>query len=127
MALEPNKQDRSYQFGRLLAVLEKAERDTYQKDETREPNAIRRLSVFTQRPMETFNQLCTHIKTAYLPRLSPASRAFYEKLIGEIVEQLSQITDEPLNASLEDTYLFGYYLQRNELYKSKKEKEKEEG
>jgi CRISPR-associated protein Csd1 len=120
MALEPNKQDRSYQFGRLLAVLEKAERDTYQKDETREPNAIRRLSVFTQRPMETFSQLCTHIKTAYLPRLSPTSRAFYEKLIGEIVEQLSQITGEPLNASLEDTYLFGYYLQRNELYKSKK-------
>ena len=41
MALEPEKQDRSYQYGRLLAVLEKAERDTYSSDETREPNAIR--------------------------------------------------------------------------------------
>jgi CRISPR-associated protein Csd1 len=125
MSLEPNKHDRSYQFGRLLAVLEKAERDTYQADESREPNAIRRLPIFTQRPMTTFSQLCTHIKTAYLPRLTPASRAFYEKIIGEIVEQLSQ-SDEDLNSSLSDTYLLGYYLQRNELYKSKKEKETEE-
>ena len=33
MALEPEKKDRSYQYGRLLAVLEKAERDTFDTDE----------------------------------------------------------------------------------------------
>ena len=36
MALEKEKKDRSYQYGRLLAVLEKAERDTYGVDEDRE-------------------------------------------------------------------------------------------
>ena len=36
MMLDPKKKDLSYQFGRLLAVLEKAERDTYEDKETRE-------------------------------------------------------------------------------------------
>ena len=29
MSLDKEKKDRSYQFGRLLAVMEKVERDTY--------------------------------------------------------------------------------------------------
>ena len=41
MALEPQKKDVSYQYGRLLAVFEKLERDTYDPNEQREPNAIR--------------------------------------------------------------------------------------
>lgn len=45
MSLDKEKKDRSYQFGRLLAVMEKVERDTY-TDEGREPNAIRMQSVF---------------------------------------------------------------------------------
>ena len=50
MALEPEKKDISYQYGRLLAVFEKIERDTYDKNEGREPNAIRMQSVFANRP-----------------------------------------------------------------------------
>ena len=57
MALEADKRDRSYQFGRLLAILEKTERDTYTKDTDRETNAIRRMSVYAQRPY--------HIDVAY--------------------------------------------------------------
>ena len=62
MALEPEKQDRSYQYGRLLAVLEKAERDTYSSDETREPNAIRMQPVFSQRPQYASRILWEQIK-----------------------------------------------------------------
>ena len=49
MALEPQKKDVSYQYGRLLAVFEKLERDTYDSNEQREPNAIRMQSVFAKR------------------------------------------------------------------------------
>jgi CRISPR-associated protein Csd1 len=126
MALEPNKQDRSYQFGRLLAVLEKAERDTYQEGETREPNAIRMQPVFSQRPQYASRIVWDQLKNAYLPRLSPGSRAFYDKLLGEIEEQLSHFSDSEREQPLKDTYMLGYYLQRNELYKSKKEKETED-
>ena len=41
-------------FGRLLAVMEKIERDTYDKDEMREPNAIRMQAVFCERPYYVF-------------------------------------------------------------------------
>ena len=41
MGLEERKDDRSYQFGRLLAVMEHVERTTYGPEEDREPNAIR--------------------------------------------------------------------------------------
>jgi CRISPR-associated protein Csd1 len=126
MSLEPDKNDRSYQFGRLLAVLEKAERDTYQDGETREPNAIRMQSVFSQRPQYASRIVWDRLKDAYLPRLTPGSRAFYDKLLGEIEEQLSHFSDSERSRPLKDTYMLGYYLQRNELYKSKKEKEMEE-
>lgn len=121
MALEPNKKDRSYQYGRLLAVMEKAERDTYDKEEKREPNAIRMQSVFCQRPQYAYRIVIEQLKKAYLPRLKPASRAFYDKLIGEILEKISQFPDDEQKHALEDTYLMGYYLQKNELYQSKKD------
>ena len=51
MALEPEKKNRNYQFGRLLAVLEKAERDAFDQGEKREPNAMRMQALFVKRPM----------------------------------------------------------------------------
>lgn len=67
MTLEPEKKDRSYQFGRLLAVLEKVERDTFGSDESREPNAIRQQSVFCQRPLYAANNIESQLERAYFP------------------------------------------------------------
>src|SRR5699024_4756200 len=93
MALDPQKKDRSYQYGRLLAVLEKAERDTYKSDEDREPNAMRMLSIFAQRPQYAERIICEQVKTAYYPRLSPSARSYYDRLIGEIWEIISQFSE----------------------------------
>lgn len=124
MSLDKEKKDRSYQFGRLLAVMEKVERDTY-TDEGREPNAIRMQSVFCDRPLYTAKIINDRLNP-YFERLRPGSRAYYKKLIGEITEQLSNYDDTQLNRPLGDTYLMGYYLQRNELYTSKSNETKEE-
>ena len=121
MALEPEKRDRSYQFGRLLAVLEKAERDTYDKEEKRETNAIRLQPMFVRRPGTTAKTVLEQVKNAYYPRLSVKSRNFYEILIGQIMEQISERTEEPYDAPLTETYLLGYYLQRNALYTKKQD------
>ena len=126
MTLQPNKEDRSYQFGRLLAILEKAERDTFGNDETREPNAIRQQSVFCQRPLYAANNIEGQLERAYFPRLSPGSRMFYKKLIGEIMEQIGRFPEEQWNQPLRETYLLGYYLQRNALYTSKHQNTMEE-
>ena len=124
MSLDKEKKDRSYQFGRLLAVMEKVERDTY-TDEGREPNAIRMQSVFCEKPFHTTNIISGRLEP-YFNKLSPSSRAYYRSLIGKIMEELSNYDDAQLNRPLGDTYLMGYYLQRNELYTSKSNANKEE-
>lgn len=126
MALEPEKKDRSYQFGRLLAVMEKAERDTYDGSEGREPNAVRMQSVFCQRPMYAAGNLEKQLERAYFPRLKPGSRIWYKNLIGQIMEAISAFPEEEWNKPLEDSYLMGYYLQRSALYTKKNDNETEE-
>nr|WP_297708485.1 type I-C CRISPR-associated protein Cas8c/Csd1 [uncultured Butyrivibrio sp.] len=128
MQVEPEKHDRSYQYGRLLAILEKAESDTYQENEKgiRETNAIKMQSVFSKRPQNTSRILIEQIKNAYYPRLKASSRVYYEKLIGEIFEVLSSFPEGEQNKALADNYLMGYYLQKNELYSSRKNNQEEE-
>lgn len=126
MALETERKDRSYQFGRLLAVMEKAERDAYRNGEEREPNAIRLQSVFCRRPRNTAYQLQKQLDRAYLPRLRPSRRTEYRRLIGQIIEQIDEFPDGEQDKPLGDTYLMGYYLQRNELYRKKNKDIEEE-
>lgn len=125
MALEPQKRDRSYQYGRLLAVLEKAEKDTYDKEGSRETNAMRLLSVFAQRPQYAGRIIWEQVKTAYYPRLKPSAQAYYDGLIGEIWDVISTFPENELNRPLEDSYPAGYSLQRKALY-TKKEKNTED-
>lgn len=117
MELDPNKHDRSYQFGRLLAVLEKVERRTYKDPEEREPNAIRQQSVFCQRPMYAAANIEKQLERAYFPRLKPGTREFYKNIISQIMEEIHKFPDSQWNQPLADTYLMGYYLQRSALKK----------
>ncbi|MBQ8620007.1 MAG: type I-C CRISPR-associated protein Cas8c/Csd1, partial [Clostridia bacterium] len=128
LALEPERKDRSYQWGRMLAVLEKIERDTYDKDEKREPNAIRMQSVFVKRPGYAFMVIMEQLKNAYYPRLHVGLRTKYEKLISEIMEQihLSLKAPEDYGKPLTESYLPGYYLQKSALYTKKETEETEE-
>lgn len=125
MSLDVDKLDRSYQFGRLLAVMEKIEKDN---DKERETNAIRLLSVYTRRPYQTFKVIYERIRVPYLSKLPYGIQTNYQKLLEEIMAHISALglSDEELNRPLKETYLMGYYLQQNELYKSKSEKMEEE-
>ena len=126
MALEPERKDRSYQYGRLLAVMEKAERDTYDSDEKREPYAIRLQSIFTRRPAYATRTIVEQLKTAYYPKLSIGQRTYYEKLIGEILTIISNLEADEYNKPLSETYLLGYYLQKNAFYTKKTTKNEED-
>lgn len=124
MNLDLKNQDRSYLFGRLLAVYEKVERITYDKEETRETNAIRLQSVYVNHPMQTWKTL-ERLTNPYFEKLKPGLRIYYKNLINEIVGSFQEEEVQNLNQSLKETYLLGYYLQRAELNK-KKEEQKEE-
>ena len=119
MALEPEKKNRSYQFGRLLAVLEKAERDAFDSDEKREPNAMRMQTLFVKRPMYAAKLIIEQLKNAYYPRLKPGARNYYDTLIGEIMLVISGCPEGEAGKPLGEEYLMGYYLQKNALYTKK--------
>lgn len=124
MEFDPNQPDRSFQFGCLLAILEKVERDTYDKEEQREPNAIRLMSMYCRRPMATFDTIHKQLDSAYFPRLNPTFRANYRNRIGEIMATIHNISPErDWNAPLKETYLMGYYLQRKALYTKRTDSE----
>lgn len=119
MALEPEKKNRSYQFGRLLAVLEKAERDAFDNGEKREPNAIRMWSLFVKRPMYATTVIIEQLKNAYYPRLEPGERGYYDKLIEGIMRVISEFPENEIGKPLGEEYLMGYYLQKDALYPKK--------
>ncbi len=58
MALDKEETNRSYLYGRLLAVADRIEYRTYdEKDKARVTNAKRYMSTFSQRPFETWKMI----------------------------------------------------------------------
>jgi len=125
LALDASNRDRSYLFGRLLAIAEQVERSTYDREEGREPNAIHMWSVFAQRPLYGWRILEEKL-IPYYAKLSPRLRAYFRNLTSEIVEMLPDAGDPELGRKLEDTYLLGYYHQRSAMTRKKQIEEKEE-
>ena len=110
MALDKNCSDRSYLFGRLLAIADAVENSTYTGEDRRETNALRMQKAFALRPMATWRLLEEKLEP-YYKQLGPGLRQYYRKLTQEIVDKLSA-SDSNLNQKLEDIYLLGYYHQR---------------
>ena len=122
MMLDIEKKDRSYQFGRLLAVYEKIERDTYDVDEKREPQAIRLQTAFMDHPMRTTMILKRSIDY-YLGKLQPWLRSWYRKQIDQIMSVIAEAPEAELNRPLMEGFLLGYSLQRLDMVTRKNKEE----
>ena len=116
MALDKNCSDRSYLFGRLLAITEAVENSTYTDENRRETNAMRMQKAFALRPMSTWRFLEEKLEP-YYKQLKPGLRQYYRNLTQEVVDKLP-VSDGNLNQKLEDIYLLGYYHQR--VYRTEK-------
>ena len=125
MALDKEKRDRSYQFGRLLAIYEKIERDTYSETEKREPQAIRLQTAFVDRPMRTAMILQRSMGYYLSKQRFPGLRKWYRDIIDQIMEIISEFPEKELDKRLDGAFLLGYSLQRIELT-SKKRKQEEQ-
>ena len=124
MAWELNTRDRSFQYGRLLAVMERAEADYYYKtQEQRQTSAIKMMSEFRQRPFFVFERINRHLHQAYLNRVEAWQANRYERLVGEIFGILREFPENELNRPLSDLYLMGYELQRNAFFAKNETKE----
>ena len=125
VTLDTENRDRSYLFGRLLAVLEQAEAATYGKEDRRETNALRRLTRYTQQPTHTARALYEKLNP-YLNRLmrnKPGLYRQYRALFDQLFGLLDELEHTSLNEPLEDVYLLGYSSQRSALFTKQEQNE----
>ena len=124
MALDENCCDRNYLYGRLLAVAEKAELDTFKDEDkkSRVPNARRFWEKFVQSPYMTWEKLYEKLNP-YFQKIGNSNR--YTKDINEIMDKFTgeNFSD---NSSLKPMYLLGYSHQMNSYYNGGKDKKKED-
>lgn len=119
MAWTLDQKDRSFQYGRLLAVLERAEEDYYYKTsekESRQTNAMKFMSEFRRRPFSVFERINRHLQQAYIPRIEAWQVSRYNRLVEEIMGILREYPEGELNRPLDDLYLMGYELQRSAFF-----------
>ena len=123
MALDENCTRRDYLYGRLLAVADRIEYRTFDKDDGRQTNAKRYMNAFSQNPFRTWKILEEKL-VPYLGQLMPPERLVYQNLIDSICSKFS-IEDFENDKALDGLYLLGFHNQSYDL-KKKKEDQKEE-
>ena len=116
MALNNEETNRSYLFGRLLAVADVAERSALKLNEdNRETNAMRYMTAFSNQPEKTWKIIRENLHP-YLTKLG-LKGIYFSKIIDEITDKLG--LENFNNDRLDGTYLVGLSSQRYELYKKK--------
>lgn len=123
MAYDPNCTDRSYLYGCLLAIADKAESDTYEKNEKRVTNARRLWSAFAARPCQTW-QIIEERLEPYLEK-EQWMMTKYTKHINEIMGKMSP-EDYADNSKLSPLYLIGYHHYNALFWSGKEDKNEEE-
>lgn len=134
VALDRECRERDYLYGRLLAVADRIEYRTYEKDKdtSRVTNAKRYMSTFSQRPFDTWKIIEENLQP-YFNKLEIAERRYYENLIDSICA-LFNVEEFQNNARLDGLYLLGFHSQsydlkynRNKIHEGENENERTEG
>lgn len=115
LALDKNIDDRSYLFGRLLAVADMVETVVLkERKENRITNAKKLMTIFSNRPNDIW-KVIEHKINPYWKHLSPYHRRILEDSLNEIMIKID--AEKYNNDSLEGLYLLGYHCQTYELNK----------
>jgi CRISPR-associated protein, csd1 family len=129
--IDNSETDRSYLFGRLLAVYERIEATKYSLDDnnsSRETNAQRLWTTCINRPDRILKNLKDKVKpyNDYLYRKHRGLWTKFNKEEGDILTLLDTHRKSPdFNKPLTTDYLFGYQAEKNYLFTSSKQTESE--
>lgn len=128
MALENERTDRDYLYGRLLAVAEHIEETALHiTKENRDTTASRLMQRFSDYPFSTWRSIELALKPYESRILSakwgPGFLVNKRKLIDEIHSKFESVEDYKKDSRLTGLYLLGYHCQRLDL-KAKKQDEK---
>lgn len=122
MALDLKNTHHGYRLGRLFAVLEKIQEEANPGINTTIRDRF--YGAASTSPVAVFSQLLK-LKNHHLAKLDkPGRKVNLEKLIGEIMSELSEF---PSHLSMHEQALFavGYYHQRQDFFTAKKDETKE--
>lgn len=118
VALNEHETDRSYLYGRLLAIADVMEENVLRtQSDNRQTKAVRLFTAMQQHPAATWSNLEQKI-LPYEAKLSAGLRTWYNRQIDEIYHIG---VDMGSNAPLSPRFIEGYHNQRYELKNRKKE------
>lgn len=124
MALDKELKNRSYLYGRLLAIADKLEGDALKSKNIERPTtAMRNMEALSKRPYRTWKNIELSLNP-YWKMISSKSTVFYKKQINQIMD-LFETEDFINNRPLEPIFLLGYHCQTAELFKSRKQEGEE--
>lgn len=123
VSLDKTNMNAAYRLGRLFAALERIQSTALGIETIRE----RYYGAFSSNPITVY-PLLMKLKNHHLAKLETGSKYYYEKLIGEIIDGFEGSGVIPRHLTLEEQGKFavGYYHQRQDFYKEKKETKTEE-
>ena len=123
MALDENQKDRSYIFGRLLAIAQQIEEYAlYTTGEKRDTNAERLMHQFKIHPYKTWGVITDKLKP-YMARLGSKGTSLTELMTK--VNSMLPYEEFTSTKKLDDSYILGYYCQR-QIFVDEKNKRIEE-
>lgn len=124
VALKEDSRDRSYLYGRLLAIADAAEASTYTREEERATNVNRLFETFANRPYQTWEIIRLRLQP-YLNRMEAGRRAYFEGMLRAVTDMFEG-NDYENNSKLSPVYLQAYYCQLNKIYTKNNNNSKEE-
>lgn len=122
MSLDPNNTNVAYRTGRLFATLEKIQEEANPGINTTIRD--RYYGAASSSPVTVFPRLLS-LKNSHLKKLNEGKKIYFEKLIGEIISEMSSF---PKNLSLNEqaNFAIGYYHQRQDFFTKKSDKAEKE-
>ena len=119
MSIDKENTNRSYVWGRILAVLDNIEiwarnlqSKVREKKDNRPTNVIRLFNAFALQPFNVFKIIREQINPYIAIIQKNGGYANPDRELSELISLLENYKD---NRPLEPDYLFGYYLQKNEF------------
>ncbi|HFU4085303.1 TPA: type I-C CRISPR-associated protein Cas8c/Csd1 [Streptococcus suis] len=130
--LDHENKNRSYLFGRLLAIFELLELQRYQLDGSKNDritNAERYWTAYTSQPAKLMMNLTNKIRP-YEEAVKLNSPGIFKKLDKEREEIMALLSplmqDRGINDPLDYRFIFGYYAEKKYFYTKQKKTESEE-
>lgn len=126
MALQEMNTNRSYLFGRLLAIVDVfEERQLKDSNNNRQTNALRYMTAYSTKPAAVYKTIFSQLQPYFSKAATQGSEGkwnkndFIQKKIGDVVNQFAEgdFNNEPLD----EQFILGYYNQRSFEYTKKGE------